>query len=92
MPTGPAGAFIGALMASGYFYGVAAVQLAGGVLLLSGRFVALGLVLLGPVIVNIMLFHIFMAPSGIGPGCVVSVLALFLIWAYRERFAPLFKP
>jgi len=44
------------------------------------------------VIVNIMLYHIFLDPSGLGMGCVVSVLALFLFWVHRDRFAPLLKP
>ena len=90
-PEGQAGGFIGAMFASGYFYVVAALQIAGGLLLLSGRFIPLALVLLGPVIVNIMLFHIFLAPAGMGPGIAVSILALFLLWSCRDRFAPLLK-
>ena len=86
------GQFIGALFGSGYIYAIAGVQVVGGLLLLIGRFVPLGLTLLGPVIVNIMLYHIFLDPSGLGMGCVVSVLALFLFWVHRDRFAPLLKP
>lgn len=90
-PDGQAAAFAGAMFASGYFHVVAALQIAGGLLLLSGRFIPLALVLLGPVIVNIMLFHLFLAPAGMGPGIVVSILALFLLWACRDRFALLLK-
>jgi uncharacterized membrane protein YphA (DoxX/SURF4 family) len=90
-PEGQAGAFVGALFVSGYFYVVAVLQVVGGLLLLSGRFIPLALLLLGPVIVNIMLFHIFLAPAGMGPGIVVSILALFLLWAHRDRFAPFVK-
>src|SRR4029077_924214 len=58
---GQAGAFIGALVSSGYIYVIGGLQLAGGLCLLIGsRFVPLGLTLLGPVIVNIMLYHIFL--------------------------------
>ena len=89
---GQAGAFIGALINSGYIYAVALLQVVGGLLLLIGHFVPLGLTLLGPVIVNIMLYHIFLDPSGLGMACVVSVLALFLLWVHRDRFAPLLKP
>ena len=88
---GQAGAFVMALFLSGYFYVVAVLQIAGGLLLLSGRFVALGLTLLGPVIVNIMLFHILLERTGLPIALVVSCLALFLLWAYRDRFAPLLK-
>ena len=64
----------------------------GGLLLLIGRYVPLGLTLLGPVIVNILLFHIFLDPSGLPMALVVAVLALFLLWRYRANFAGLVKP
>ncbi len=89
---GQAGAFIGALITSGYIYAVALLQVVGGLLLLIGRFIPLGLTLLGPVIVNIMLYHIFLDPSGLSMAIFISVLALFLLWAYLDRFAPLLKP
>src|SRR5436305_12935013 len=63
---GQAGAFIGALVSSGYIYGIALLQVIGGLLLLIGaRFVPLGLTLLGPVIVNIVLHHIFLDTGGL---------------------------
>jgi putative oxidoreductase len=89
---GQAGAFIGALITSGYIYAVALLQVVGGLLLLIGRFVPLGLTLLGPVILNIMLYHIFLDPSGLSMAIFISVLALFLLWAYRDRFAAIFQP
>src|SRR5213075_861225 len=85
------GQFIGALFSSGYIYAIAGVQVVGGLLLLIGRFVPLGLTLLGPVIVNILLFHIFLQPSGLPLALVVSALALFLLWANRQAFAGLLK-
>ena len=83
-PKGLAGDFTKALFVSHYFYVVAVLQIAGGLLLLIGKFVPLGLTLLGPVIVNILLFHIFLEPTGLGIAVVVSALALFLLWAYRQ--------
>ncbi|HXF10733.1 MAG TPA: DoxX family membrane protein [Desulfuromonadaceae bacterium] len=91
-PTGQAGAFFGALFESHYIYVIGACQVIGGLLLLIGRFVPLGLTFLGPVIVNILCFHIFMAPSGLPLATVVAVLALFLLYRYRENFAGLVKP
>ena len=88
-PKGLAGDFVKALFVSHYFYVVAILQILGGAFLLSGRFVPLGLTLLGPVIVNILLFHIFLEPSGLALAIVVSALALFLLWAYRAAFAGL---
>ncbi len=90
---GPAGAFIGALVSSGLIYAIAALQVVGGLLLLiGGRFVPLGLTLLGPVIVNIVLYHIFLDPSGLPMACVISILALFLLWVYRYKFPAIFQP
>ena len=90
---GQAGAFIGALVSSGYIYVIALLQVIGGLLLLIGaRFVPLGLTLLGPVIVNIMLYHIFLDTSGLPMACFVSILALFLLWIYRFKFPAIFQP
>lgn len=83
MPTGTAGQFVGALLASHYVVVVSGIQLGTGVLLLVNRFVPLALTLLGPVIVNIVLFHILMAPSGLGMAAVVTVL--WFLAAYRVR-------
>jgi len=84
--------FSKALMESRYVYVVGALQFLGGLLLLIGRYVPLGLTLLGPVIVNILLFHIFLEPKGLLMAMVVSALALFLLWRYRANFAGLVKP
>jgi hypothetical protein len=90
-PEGQAGAFMGAMFGSGYMYAVAAFQVVGGLILLTGRFIPLGLTLLGPVIVNIMFFHIFLAPAGLPLAIVVSVLALVLLYYHRQSFAGLVK-
>src|SRR5258705_11727252 len=76
IPTGLAGQFVGALILSHYFWVVAALQIAGGALLLANRFVPLALVLLGPVIVNILCYHGFLNPSGVVPAAVVTALWL----------------
>src|SRR5437899_1643478 len=78
-PPGHAGEFTGALFGTGYLSVVMALQLIGGVLVLSGRFLPLGLLVLGPVIVNILLFHIFMDRKGLPMAIVVAALALFLL-------------
>lgn len=88
-PQGLAGDFMKALFVSHYFYVVAILQIVGGALLLLGRFVPVGLMLLGPVIVNILLFHIFLAPEGLPLALVVGALALFLLWANRAAFSGL---
>jgi|ERR1017187_4834446 hypothetical protein len=90
--SGPGGAFITALMDTGYMKVVASCQVAGGLILLTGRYLPLGLTLLGPVIVNILCFHIFMDHVGLPVALVVAALALFLLWRHRANFAGLLKP
>jgi len=89
MPEGAA-AFAGAMMKTGYLLQlVAGTQVVAGVLLLLGRFVPLALTLLAPVIVNIICFHLFLLPSGIGPGMLALVLELYLAWTRRAAFRTL---
>ena len=90
MPAGLAGQFIGALAQSHYFWVVAALQVAGGALLLVNRFVPLALVLLGPVIVNIILYHVFLNPSGLALAIVVVVLWLIVFYSQRQYFSGIF--
>src|SRR6059036_732648 len=83
--------FSKALMESHYMCVVGLLQVLGGLLLLIGRYVPLGLTLLGPVIANILLFHIFLDRSGLPLAIIVAVLVLFLLWRYRTNFAGLVK-
>ena len=84
--------FSKALMESHYMYVVGFCQVAGGLILLTSRFIPLGLTLLGPVIVNILCFHIFLNHQGWQLASVVAALALFLLWGHRANFASLLKP
>lgn len=89
MPEG-AVAFAGALMKTGYMFPlVMGTQLIVGTLLLLNRFVPLALALIAPIIVGIVTFHVFLAPSGKGMAVVVLVLELYLAWAYRNAFRPM---
>jgi uncharacterized membrane protein YphA (DoxX/SURF4 family) len=90
MPSGLAGQFVGALVLSHYFWVVAGLQIAGGLLLLVNRFVPLGLVLLGPVIVNIILYHVVLNPTGIALAIVVAILWLIVFYAHRQNFSGIF--
>ncbi|HVU07406.1 MAG TPA: DoxX family membrane protein [Verrucomicrobiae bacterium] len=82
--------FFGALMKTGYMIPlIFTTQTLVGALLLLNCFVPLALALIAPVIVNIILFHVYLAPSGIPMAIVVLALELFLAWAYRKSFAPM---
>jgi len=90
MPTGLAGQFMGALILSHYYWVVAALQIAGGLLLLVNRFVPLALVLLGPVIVNILCYHVFLNQAGAAPAVVVTILWFIVFYANRQHFSGIF--
>ncbi len=86
-------AFMTPLITSGYIYPIAVLEVLGGLcLLLGARFVPLGLTLLGPIIVNIVFFHIFIEREGLEIAAVISALALFLLWIYRFKFPAIFQP
>jgi putative oxidoreductase len=85
MPTGVAGQFMGALFTSHFFVVPFGFQVIGGLLMLSGRFIALGLVIIAPILVNILTFHLTMAP-GILPGLVCTVLWFVIFAAHRSSF------
>ena len=89
MPLGLAGQFTAALFESHYMTVVFTLELAGGVLLVFNRYVPLALTLLAPVIVNIVLFHVFMAPSGLPLAMAVSVLWILTAHKFRSVFAGL---
>ena len=88
--TGLAQQFGMALGAAHYWEPIFALQLVGGLILLSNRYVALGLVLLGPVIVNILLYHILMDPKGVPPGLVAFLFWLVVFYSVRSAFAGIF--
>jgi len=90
LPTGLAGQFLTALFLSHYVWFVCAVQLAGGLLLLVNRYVPLALTLLGPVIVNIILYHLFLNPTNAQLAVLVTILWFFLFYHYRRNFSGLF--
>ena len=84
--------FLRALIKSGFMMPlVSGTQLLVGILLLVNCFVPLALALIAPIIVGIIGFHLFLAPSSIGPGIVVLVLELFLAWSYHGAFRPMLR-
>jgi uncharacterized membrane protein YphA (DoxX/SURF4 family) len=83
-----AGAFMGALAATGYMFPlIKGVEVLAGALLLSNRFVPLALALLAPNVVNIVLFHSVLAPGGLPVALMVLALELFAAWSYRDAYA-----
>ena len=71
---------------SHYLSFIFGLQLITGVLLLIRRTVPLALIIAGPLIVNILLFHALMDPRGIVPGLVVTALWFVIFWHFRAAF------
>ena len=89
-PSGVAGQYIGALFVSHYAVLIFLLEVIGGALLLANRFVPLAIAVLGPIVVNILLFHFSMAPEGIPLALVTTVLWAIVFYKVRQAFAPLF--
>jgi len=90
LPPGQAGEFVTIFFASKWVLFVGGVQVVGGALVLANRYVTLGLTLLGPVIVNILLFHGLLSHAGWQPGVVMAILWIFLFSRYKKNFAGIF--
>jgi putative oxidoreductase len=87
---GDAGALIGVMVTHGWvkFHGL--LYVIAGLLLLIGRYVPVALVILGPILVNIVLFHLTLMPAGLGTALVFTALEIFLIYAYWPAFRAIF--
>jgi uncharacterized membrane protein YphA (DoxX/SURF4 family) len=87
----PPAQFMGVMVSSGWLRDIAALQVIGGMLVLIGGTLPLGLVILGPIILNILMFHLLLTGGHeIGPGLLAAVLEIVLIYAYRANFAGIF--
>lgn len=85
-PSGLAGQYLGVLFISHYLVVVFSLQILGGILLLANRFIPLALILLGPILVNILLFHSLMAPEGLPLALFATALWAVVLYAVRHAF------
>jgi hypothetical protein len=86
-PPAPARALLAALAVTGYIFPlIRGLEFTVGALLLSDQFVPLALALIAPNVVNIVLFHAVLAPSGMGVAIAVLALEAYLTWSYRESY------
>lgn len=91
-PSGLAAVFVGGLGATGYFFPLLkGTEVITGLLLLSNRYVPLALTVLAPIVVNIVAFHAFLAPSGLALPIVIVALGVYLAYTERAVFAPLLQ-
>ena len=90
-PEGVAGQFMGALYVSHYLWVIFAFQVIAGVFLLTNRYVPLAVAILAPVIVNILTFHVLMAPSGLPLALFVAAVWTVIFVDVRPAFSGLFQ-
>lgn len=95
VPSPPAGssaaAFMGAMFTTGFLTLVKILEIVGGILVAIPKTRNCGLLILGPIVVNILLYNILIAPGGWTqpPVILVAVLAAFLLWTSRDKFLQL---
>lgn len=88
----PAAMFFGALVPTGYMTFVKVLELVGGILVAIPRTRNYGLLVLGPIIVNILAFHLFITKgSGLADPMIIVIvlLATYLLWVGRKAFSSL---
>ena len=89
-PEGPAANFMFAIYGSGYLTVVKVLEVTGGLLLLSGRFTNLALTLVGPVVVNIALYHFFLVKGGYEMPVLIGVLSLVTLACRKDYLRAIF--
>jgi len=91
LPAGLAGQFLGALMSTHYVHVISAFEVVAGILFLIGLYVPLALALIAPIIVNILLYHAFLAPQGYQPALIVTICWIISFVYNRSAFAGIFQ-
>jgi len=86
-----AGALMGAFMEAGYLFPfIALVELTAGLLIITGRFSALGTLLMMPVTVNIFCLHAFLDPAGMAISTLLLAVNTWLLIEHKQVYKPLF--
>lgn len=90
-PTGSAGEFMNSLGATGYIFPVVGIlEVMIGAMLLLKKWVAFALILLAPISINILLFHMFLDIPGISVALLIVVINAILIYKHWQQYKPLF--
>lgn len=85
--------FMQALGNTGYVLPlVYGAQIVAGIMLVMRKFVPLALLLLAPIVANILLYDLFLNPSGLVIGCMIGVLYVAVLFDHKQKFIPLLKP
>ena len=90
-PPGPVGQFLTAMVETGYMNFIGVCEVIAGLLVLVNRFAPLGLTILGPLIVNIFVINLLMAPKALPVAIVIIILWFIGAWHFRSVFLPLLQ-
>ncbi len=87
----PAAMFFGAIYVSGFLAFVKVFEIIGGILVAVPKTRNFGLLVLGPIVINILAINTFISPGGLlqPPVIAIAMLSAFLLWSGRESFAKL---
>ena len=89
--TGGAADFMGALGKTGYMFPlIGAIEVIAGLLLIFNKWVPFALLILAPIVVNMLLYHLNFDLAGIGGAAVVSLLTVVLIYFNWNHYKSLF--
>jgi len=90
--TEPASDFMKAMMDTGYLFKfIGLVEIVSGFLLIINKWVPFALLIIAPVILNIIMFHLILDVADILPGAIIFILLVYLFRANWSEFLPLFK-
>lgn len=91
-PTGEVKVFMDGMNASGYLMTLIKItELVCAIAFISGFFVPLATVVIFPVIVNILMFHLFLDPKSLPLAILLMLADLFLAYYYRDRYKAMLK-
>lgn len=83
---------MGAMMEFGWLMPlIATVEIVGGILFIIPKFRALGAIMIFPIMVGILLTHIFNVPSGLPIALILMAINLWVIFENREKYMPMIK-
>lgn len=91
MPAGAAQTYMAGISLVNIMNIVKALELICGLLFVTGRFNALAAIIIFPILINILLFHAYIEPSGVAMSIALIVADLFIAYYYRDKYKPLFE-
>lgn len=92
-PCEPCAGFLQGIVSTGYLFPfIKTVELVAGALLLLGVWVPMASLVLAPIAVNILLYHVFLNAAGLPIAILITVFHVMVVWSQRSLFAPLLRP